>query len=294
MIDLRIPQEFRRAVLAERGADGEKWLAELPQQVESCCRRWDLTVDGAVMHGYIALVLPVRRGSEALILKVGWLDDETMHEESALRLWNGAGAVKLVDADVSAGALLLERLDATKTLADIPVMDAAVVAAKLLRRLAIEPAEKFPTVQEFARRQLDSMRSDWQDYGRPFPQAYVDHAEALLNELVPAARQCLVNWDLHYDNVLAGIREPWLTIDPKVCLGDLEFGVGQLLWNRFDRAQLSDRFDAIVEAAQLDKERARGWTIVRCVDYLLWATAAGFTHDPARCRSVLDWMLEHR
>ncbi|MGW4483521.1 aminoglycoside phosphotransferase family protein [Amycolatopsis sp. NPDC004368] len=45
-----------------------------------------------------------------------------------------------------------------------------------------------------------------------------------------------VNEDLHYENVLAGQREPWLVIDPKPIAGDLEYGVFSLLWNRFDES----------------------------------------------------------
>lgn len=38
--------------------------------------------------------------------------------------------------------------------------------------------------------------------------------------------------DLHYDNVLAGTREPWLAIDPKAIVGDPCHEAIAPLWNR--------------------------------------------------------------
>ncbi|GGW53564.1 hypothetical protein GCM10010381_43810 [Streptomyces xantholiticus] len=37
------------------------------------------------------------------------------------------------------------------------------------------------------------------------------------------ARDRLLHWDLHFDNVLAAEREPWLVIDPKLLVGDPGF-----------------------------------------------------------------------
>ena len=44
-----------------------------------------------------------------------WIDGETLNEAAALALWNGGGAVRLLDADDAAGALLLEWLDPRRT-----------------------------------------------------------------------------------------------------------------------------------------------------------------------------------
>lgn len=83
-----------------------------------------------------------------------------------------------------------------------------------------------------------------------------------------------MNEDLHYENVLAGTREPWLVIDPKPVAGDLEFGVIPLLWNRMEESTLDDRLAALVAVAGLDAELARAWTLVRAVVNFLWAVEA--------------------
>ncbi len=105
----------------------------------------------------------------------------------------------------------------------------------------------------------------------------------------------MVNYDLHYENVLAGTRELWLAVDPKIIVGSPEFGVAQLMWCRLEDIQANgglDRFMHIVtEAGELDLELTRSWTLVRCVDYWLWGLRVGLTEDPARCAVITDWLL---
>jgi streptomycin 6-kinase len=98
--------------------------------------------------------------------------------------------------------------------------------------------------------------------------------------------------------VLAGRREPWLVVDPKVVAGDVEFGVAQLLWRRLEdieaRGGLDRHFRILAEAAELDPDLARAWTVVRCVDYWLWGISVGLTDDPARCGIITDWLSGRR
>jgi streptomycin 6-kinase len=50
------------------------------------------------------------------------------------------------------------------------------------------------------------------------------------------------------------------------------------------------RFDALVDEAGLDADLARGWTLLRAVDYQLWGLKVGLTEDPALCATVIDWL----
>jgi streptomycin 6-kinase len=122
----------------------------------------------------------------------------------------------------------------------------------------------------------------------------VDVTVEVATALAPRAGRLLANRDMHYQNVLAAEREPWLVIDPKVMRGDAEFGLAPLLWRRLEEAGgpagLRRRFDALVDEAGLDAELARGWTLLRCVDYQLWGVNLGLTEDPALCATVIDWL----
>lgn len=292
----RIPEPFISGVIAERGDAGSDWIEDLPNKIDKYCALWNLEIDGEPMHGYIGLVLPVRRGNEKCVLKVSWVDDETRHEALALRLWNGEGAVKLVDANSEEGVLLLERLDASRSLSDVDIDEAIKIAGRLLRRLAIPAPAGIPSVHQYAERQAQSMKQRWQELGCPFPEEYITSAQNAAREVGPSAQHFLVNQDLHYENVLPGEREPWLVIDPKVIAGDVEFGAAPLLWNRLEedikRIPLARRFQILIDSAALDVRRTWCWTVLRCVDYWVWALSVGLSEDPKRCRSIIQWLLE--
>jgi streptomycin 6-kinase len=58
----------------------------------------------------------------------------------------------------------------------------------------------------------------------------------ICRELGPGSNRYLINEGLHYHNVLAGDREPWLVIDPMIVAGDREFGLSSLVWGRLEEA----------------------------------------------------------
>src|SRR5437660_1452079 len=55
-------------------------------------------------------------------------------------------------------------------------------------------------------------------------------------EVAGEAGDRLLHWDLHFENVLAAEREPWLAIDPKPLVGDPGFDVLPALGNRWEEA----------------------------------------------------------
>ncbi|RDI30812.1 aminoglycoside phosphotransferase family protein [Lentzea flaviverrucosa] len=261
------------------GDGAPAWVAKLPTLATKACARWRLTPDGALMHGFCAVVLPVRQADgHPAVLKLSWTDDETQHEPLALRLYDGNGAVRLLDHDAELGALLLERLD-QHSLDDEPVDLAIGVIGGLLRRhRGIQAPEEFRRVSGAVR----------------------DHP-AIPRDLLGAAREAgtrpmgtmLVNEDLHYQNVLRGDREPWLVIDPKPLSGDPEYCVIPLLWNRFDELDgsrgLTDRFLAVCDAGELDVAKARDWTLHRAVANWIWCLEEDMADMAVICADIARW-----
>ena len=49
-------------------------------------------------------------------------------------------------------------------------------------------------------------------------------------------------------------------------------------------------FDRLVAEVGADRQRARGWAQVWCLDYWLWGLRVGLTEDPARCAALVDWL----
>ena len=116
------------------GPSGSQWAGTLPRLIDAALTRWELIPDGPVMSGWTAVVVPVRRGTQPLALKVGWPHDEALGEHLALRHWNGVGAVRLVAADPASWSLLMERLDHTRDLSTLPMEQALAIAGETLAR----------------------------------------------------------------------------------------------------------------------------------------------------------------
>lgn len=289
-----VPEAFARDTIIREGEAGRQWIGELPHLVAQLCHQWDLVIDGAPMHGYLGVVIPVQHGTELCVLKVSWIDESNAEEALALAAWNGQGAVQLLAAEPTVGALLLERLDHRRPLNDVAIDEALVVAGRLLRRLAIPAAVNLRPLQTMAAEIAQSLPTRWERYGRPLLRHVVDQACDLALHHGATATKLLVNYDLHYENVLAGQREPWLAVDPKVVIGDPEFGIAQLLWTRLEEIEatggLARHFAHLIEAAELDEALARAWTLVRCVDYWLWGLSVGLTEDPKRCAVITRWL----
>ena len=248
----------------------------LPAHVRDLLEEWVLDVDGEPTHGHTAVVVPVRTtGGRPAVLKVGWPHEEAEHEHLALQHWHGQGAVLLLRADPRRFALLLERLH-PEDLTDVWDVEACEVVAGLYARLHLPAPPQLRTQASYV--------ADWTarlerlPRGAPVPRRLVEQAVSLGRDLVadPASTGTMIHGDLHYANVLAGDREPWLAIDPKPTSGDPHYEVAPLLWNRWDelagdvREGVRRRFHAVVDAAGLDEDRARDWVVVRMLHQVLW------------------------
>jgi streptomycin 6-kinase len=289
---IAVPEAFAAGTVARRGELGRRWLERLPGLVAALCADWGLTVDGPPAHGGIGLVVPTRRGDELSVLKLSLGDESTRHEALALSAWRGRGAVLLLAHDPARDALLLERLDASRSLNDLALDDAVGIAAGLIRRLAVPAAAGLPRQADVAARLAVELPERWARQGRPTPRRAVEAAAAAAAELGPTDQAVIVNRDLHYRNVLAGRREPWLAIDPKGIAGEPALGLAQLLWTRFDemggRAGVRRVLDRLVAEVGADPARARGWALIWCLDYWLWGLSVGLTEDPPRCAAIVE------
>ena len=104
--------------------------------------------------------------------------------------------------------------------------------------------------------------------------------------------------DLHFGNVLAGRREPWLVIDPKGFAGDPCYEPAPMLWNRWDElaasgdigAALRERFYALVDAAGLDERRCRDWVVVRSMIGVSWEVADARALGRPLTTAQRDWI----
>jgi streptomycin 6-kinase len=280
---LRVPTvDLPAGVLAfaERGPEWAAYVERLPRLFREVAEEWGLEVDGEPTHGYVSLVVPVRRDREPAVLKLSFPDVEGRHEGLALQRLGGDGAVRVLSADPHRSVMLLERLHGTD-LDSLPVLDACEVVAGLYPRIHVPALPQLLPVTTYLDRWTPQLRVLPRD--APIPHRLVEQTLSLVADLFTEpstgpASGVMLHGDLHYQNVLAADREPWLVIDPKPMSGDRHYEPAPMLWNRWDEAvatgdlrfALRRRFHTLVDAAGLDEDLARDWVVVRMVYNMVW------------------------
>lgn len=275
-----VPDAFA-ASYGAHGASESAWIAGLPRLGGDFLDRWELRPDGVAAYGMASLVLPVRRadGTPAA-LKLQQLREETAGVAAGLRAWRGDGIVRLLEYDEESCTQLLERLDASRTLSSVADDHAAmrVLAGLMAQLTSVAAPEGLRRLDDVAAAMLDETPRAVRALRDPAEQRLVRSCASAVAELIGEPGDRLLHWDLHYDNVLAGEREPWLAIDPEPLAGDPGFELLPALDNRWDdvvatgdvtRAVLR-RFDLLTEAVGLDRRRALGWTLGRVLQNALW------------------------
>ena len=221
---------------------------------EELAARWQLTLGEQFPAGAGGRVYRVTRAAVTpAVLKLAIPHREAEHEADALERWNGDGAIRVLERDDDAHALLLERCEPGTPLSARPPDEALDVLVELLPRLW-KSAAGFHT--------LEDEIEFWHEEGD------------LGGELLRLARELaatqgervLTNQDLHGDNVLAAQRQPWLLIDPKPLAAEREFAVAPVVRSSelgHSRREALYGFDRLCGYVALDRERARLWTIVQ-------------------------------
>jgi streptomycin 6-kinase len=265
--------------MASRGPEWAAFVDRLPRVVQGLYDEWQLRPDGWMMHGYCALVVPVvTSGGLRRVLKVAHHDEESQHEHLALAHWGGNGAVRMDRADPARGALLLEQLREV-TLGAAWDLEACTVVGELYGRLHVPAPGQLQPLTAFVGRWADGLAA--LPRSAPLPRRLVEQAVSLSRDFCADddSTGTMIHGDLHYENVLAADREPWLAIDPKPVSGDPHYEPAPMLWNRWDelvaspvgvREAIRRRFHTLVDAADLDEERARDWVVVRMLDNASW------------------------
>jgi streptomycin 6-kinase len=259
--------------------------------VERLCERWGLTLSGEAPKGEWNTILAASRRGVPCVLKIAGPEHNAIDEAIALEAWNGNGAARLLEADRDHGALLLERLDPDRTLRTAELATAAEIAGSLIHELAVPAPAGLPLLADIVSEKPGILRRRQGALGEPVPGRWIDIACGLACDLATDPGNQLVHGDLHYGNILAGSRRPWLAIDPKPVIGNPERSVAELMWDRIDDAtqphEIHALFAALTRTGMLHPDRARAWTIVQAVDYWLWGLGAGLTEDPRRCERLL-------
>jgi len=290
---VRIPSELARAVADWKGDVARLWVEALPDTIATAERRWGITIERPYEPGgYTSYVAPAMAASGVeVVYKCTIPHDEAVGEAEALRIYDGDGAVRLLESEPATYELLLEPCTPGRPLWDIADETQRVgIATSLMRRLWREVDDS-----EFIT--LDTMASSWADITErrlitmelPWVSEPIERGIDLLRTLPFADdRSVLLHQDLHPGNILAAEREPWLVIDPKPVVGDPAFDPVQLLVQASGHTPEPPEADVIVgrmaslaDRLGLDAERIGLWAIARCAEWSMWSFDHGNTVDAA-------------
>jgi streptomycin 6-kinase len=288
--NLRIPPGLARNVLAVWGEGGRRFLDGLPAAVSAAASRWGLDVGEPYPLSYHWVAPVVRGDGTRAVLKLGPPGSGHLGvQAAALTAFAGRGAVRLLDHDPHAGALLLERATpGTPLAALLPADDGRATAAlvEVIGRLhrPVPPGCPLPDLAaEAGSFAAHLARFPGDD---PLPRHLVVRAAGLFAELCASAPgRVVLHGDLHHDNVLAAGREPWLAIDPHGMVGDPGFEASPMLYNpdpaRRDPGLLAlvpARVEQLADGLGMPVERIRAWGFVMAVLSEVWTVADG--HGP--------------
>ncbi|HEY9483110.1 MAG TPA: aminoglycoside phosphotransferase family protein [Micromonosporaceae bacterium] len=287
-----VPPSFAE-VRANWAGDAAAAEAEaLARLGESYLDRWDLTPDGAAMHGMASLIQPVRRadGSPG-VLKVPVIDIDQPGEAAALRAWDGDGAVRIYDEDPHTWVMLLERLEPRDLEHFKDDLSATRILCALLRRLHAHAAPSgIPRLADVAAKMVADAPGAATRFDDPAQGRVLRYWADATAEVLGEAGDRPLHWDLHFENVLAAEREPWLAIDPKPLLGDPAFDVLPALGNRWDEIVASGdparavrrRYDLMIDELALEPQGALAWTYARLLQNAIWQAEDGDTAIDAK------------
>jgi streptomycin 6-kinase len=276
--ELPLPPAFVTNIKRHHGAPGLAWLRSLPSLVDRLAQHWSLTLEPHYLELSFSYVAAARRADgAACVLKISFPEPEGLSAIESLRIWNGSGVCRLLEASTEDGAVLLERLEPGTTLASLASEDddtATLVTAGLMKTLWQSPPEPNGLISlELWFRELLAHRTRHGGAGR-FPRDLLARGEDLSRELLASiASPVMLHGDLHHFNILRAEREPWLAIDPKGLTGEAGFEVAAFLRNPgpLPRALLSRRLDILTHVLGLDRGRTRDWCFAEAMLNACWS-----------------------
>lgn len=268
--------DSRDRLIARFGAGADAWCAALPDMVERYCVRWHLELDKALSGNGSRVFIGRQHGSRGVVLKL--TPDRAIANEEviALRAWAATPhVVNLLDADLEAGALLLEKIEPGTKASDQPgfppVSEVAALLAGLRETAAYDDGQ-LPALAQgmepmFAR--IGGLLSDSRVSPLISPQVLAGGYQAAC-ELASGGPAGLIHGDLHLANILvAGPGRGLVAIDPRPGVGDPAFDA--IDW-ALDRAtsidEVRDRIDQLGKLVP-DLDRDRLWRWCRATAVLL-------------------------
>jgi streptomycin 6-kinase len=288
-------------VVAVFGERGSAWVEQFGELTRDAATRWGVEIEPPFPDLSYCFVAPARRAGRGVVVKLGVPNPDLSSEIEVLRLFDGDGTVRLLDADPDRGMLLLERLEPGTRLADLTDDDRAIaIAAQVMVRLWRPPPESHPfrSVDRWMEG-LARHRERFAGGTGPIPGDLLDGACARLEELQrSAADPVLMHADFHQFNLLRSEERGWTAIDPKGAVGDPGFELGPLIRNLLlacddPGERLKRRVRRISSETGFDESRVLRWAFAHSVLSICWSVEGGQPlEDGLTCARLMDALLD--
>lgn len=221
-----------RAKAQAAGAD--RWLTDLPDLVATIACEWELTIGTVFQDATEALVVAVALldNTPAVLKLLVPRGDAAANEITVLRLADGEGCARLLRADESVGALLLERLGPSLHDLELPLaarLEVLTDAATRVWRPA--PDAGLPTGAEKGRWLVEHITRLWEALDHPCSERTVADALDCATRRIHAhddERAVLVHGDVHEWNALQA-ADGFKLVDPDGLLAEAEYDLGVLM-----------------------------------------------------------------
>ncbi len=289
--------QFFSTITKLYGHQGTQWLRSLPDLVAHCAALWNLTdlvVGEHLSYNYIVMA---QRTSDntPVVLKYSFDDASFAQEQQALEIYHGNGCVRLLAADATHKALLLERLVPGRSLSSLfPQNDNQAIedVVALMKQLHAVPLPRTKTVQAI-HEWLATLYHAHKEVG-----VYHTKKACLLAEQLLATQKATVmlHGDLHQGNILAS-GSTWRAIDPKGVLGEREYEVGAFIRNptqqliEYEGAErlIAHRIARFALLLHSDPQRIQAWSYVQAVLAACWHSEDGQDiDDMMRMAELID------
>jgi streptomycin 6-kinase len=259
-----------RAKLVERFGPGvAAWCDDVPRLVGSVAARWQLRVRRALPAGGTSVLFDCRvRDGVPVVLKLTPDHAIAAGEAAALEAWaDSAHVVRLRDADLDRGALLLEFIEPGVPLSEDPAGWDLTELTPLLTDLwsprpwtAVDAVPQLRDRVEFLFDLTRHRLAGRPDLGRILPPELLESSRGRALVLAGGGSAGLVHGDLHPGNVLRAERG-LVAIDPRPCVGDRAFdAIDWVLGPAVSRHDVDRRIDRLAEdIPTVDPDRVLAW-----------------------------------
>jgi streptomycin 6-kinase len=265
--------------------------SQLLDRIKHYASAWDVDV-ADTLETESSVIAFGMRDNHAVVLKVIKKPGDEWRSGEMLKAFDGYGVARVYEW--APGAVLVERLQPGNSLVELALNGRDDEATDILTGV-IQQMSAPSSMSPFELPQACATVHDWaKGFERyiatgddQIPKDLVEAGQRVYSSLCASQRRPrLLHGDLQHYNVLLDSERGWLAIDPKGVVGEIEYEIGAVLRNPYERpeiflspATIKRRLEQFTGKLNLDYERTLGWAFAQAVLSAIWTIEDGFVVD---------------